>query len=226
VEAVVFRPYWNVPESITKAEFVAELKKHPRYLVRHGMQVVDGGGNMVTADHVDAKTLKGLEKGTLWLRQQPGPANALGLVKFVFPNQYGIYMHGTPESGLFSRARRDLSHGCIRVENPGALAAWVLRDEAAWGLPQVNAAMHGQDSISVKVPHAVAILILYGTALVEENGEVRFFNDIYGLDAALQTLIDRRSDQPVDAKPHSSVPDPPRFPIWVISGRGLPGRLF
>ena len=194
IEAVVFRPYWNVPESITKGELVAELKRHPGYLVRHGMQVVDGRGNVVTADPLDAKTLKGLEKGNLWLRQQPGPANALGLVKFVFPNQYGIYMHGTPETGLFSRARRDLSHGCIRVENPAALAAWVLHDDPAWALPQVIAAMRSEDSISVKVPHAVAILILYGTAVVEENGEVRFFNDVYGLDAALQTSLDHRHE--------------------------------
>ena len=194
VEAVVFRPYWNVPESITKGELVAELKRHPGYLVGHGMQVVDSRGNVVAAERLNAKTLKGLEKGTLWLRQQPGPANALGLVKFVFPNQYGIYMHGTPETGLFSRARRDLSHGCIRVENPAALAAWVLRDDPAWALPQVMAAMHDEDSISVKVPHAVAILILYGTAVVEKNGEVRFFNDVYGFDAALQTSLDHRHE--------------------------------
>src|SRR5579864_4987424 len=91
------------------------------------------------------------------LQQQPGPANALGLVKFVFPNQYGIYMHGTPEAGLFGRARRDLSHGCIRVENSAALAAWVLRDDPAWTLERVIAVMHGEESITVRLPHAVPI---------------------------------------------------------------------
>ena len=125
-------------------------------------------------------------------------------------------MHGTPEMGLFSRARRDLSHGCIRVENPAELAAWVLRDDPAWALPQVIAAMHGEDSISVKLPHFVTILILYGTAVVEEDGEIRFFNDIYGLDTALQTSIDQRHKQPPDARPHSSVPVLHALvPIWV-----------
>jgi len=193
MEALVFRPYWNVPESITKGELVAELKKHPRYLATHDMQVVDGRGNVITADRVDAKTLKRLEAGTLMLRQQPGPANALGLVKFVFPNQYGIYMHGTPEAGLFGRARRDLSHGCIRVENPAALAAWVLRDDPTWTLERVNAVMHGEESITVRLPHAVPILIVYGTAVVEENNEVHFFRDIYGFDAALRTALGKRN---------------------------------
>lgn len=195
MEALVFRPYWNVPESITKGELVAELKKHPRYLATHRMQVVDGRGKVITADRTDAKTLKRLEAGTLMLRQQPGPANALGLVKFVFPNQYGIYMHGTPEAELFGRARRDLSHGCIRVENPAALAAWVLRDDPTWTLERVNAVMHGEESITVRLPHAVPILILYGTAVVEENNEVHFFRDLYGFDAALQAALGKRNNE-------------------------------
>jgi len=194
MEALVFRPYWNVPESIAKRELVGELKRHPRYLATHDMQVVDGRGNVITADRVDAKTLKRLEAGTLMLQQQPGPANALGLVKFVFPNQYGIYMHGTPEAGLFGRARRDLSHGCIRVENSAALAAWVLRDDPAWTLERVIAVMHGEESITVRLPHAVPILIVYGTAVVEENNEVHFFKDIYGFDATLQAALEQRHE--------------------------------
>lgn len=193
--AVVFRPYWNVPESIQKTELVAELRKHPHYLLRHQMEVVNGRGEVITADLVNAKTLRQLETGHLMLRQQPGPANALGLVKFVFPNQYSIYMHGTPETGLFARSRRDLSHGCIRLENPAALAAWVLRDDPAWTPERIKAAMRGNDSIEVKLPHSIPVLILYGTALVEEDGQVRFFSDIYGLDATLQVALDHRHEK-------------------------------
>jgi L,D-transpeptidase YcbB len=194
IEAVVFRPYWNVPESIQKTELISELKRHPHYLLKHQMQVVDGLGQVVTADLVGAGILRQLEAGRLMIRQQPGPANALGLVKFIFPNQYSIYMHGTPERGLFARVRRDLSHGCIRLENPAALAAWVLRDDPGWTAARVKAAMEGNDSIEVKLPRSIPILILYGTALVEEDGKVHFFNDVYGFDASLQTALQQRHD--------------------------------
>jgi L,D-transpeptidase YcbB len=196
IEAIVFRPYWNVPESIEKMELIAEIKRHPHYLLKHQMQVVDGRGQVVTADLVTATTLRRLQAGKLMIRQQPGPANALGLVKFVFPNQYSIYMHGTPETGLFARARRDLSHGCIRLENPSVLATWVLRGDSDWTAARVKAAMEAKDSIEVKLPRSIPILILYGTALVEENGKVNFFNDIYGFDASLQTALARRHDNP------------------------------
>ena len=192
MEAVVFRPYWTVPESIQKREIVPELRKHPHYLVRYGMQVVDKHGNVIAEDQVSAKVLHRLEAGTLMLRQLPGPANALGLVKFVFPNQYDVYMHGTPERGLFGRSRRDLSHGCIRIEDPAALAAWVLRDDPQWTPDRINAAMHGETSIEVKLPHGILILILYGTAVVDENDTVHFFRDIYGLDAMLQATLQER----------------------------------
>jgi murein L,D-transpeptidase YcbB/YkuD len=195
MEAVVFRPDWNVPESIQKKELVPELRKHRHYLVRYGMQVVDSHGKVITEDRVSAKVLRQLESGTLRLRQLPGPANALGLVKFVFPNQYDVYMHGTPERGLFGRSRRDLSHGCIRIEDPAALAAWVLRDDPQWTPDRVNAAMHGENSIKVKVPRGIPILILYGTAVVDENGTVHFFRDIYGLDATLQTALEDRHER-------------------------------
>jgi murein L,D-transpeptidase YcbB/YkuD len=195
IDALVFRPYWNVPESIQKKEIVPELRKHPHYLVRYGMQVVDGHGKVVTGDRVSGKVLRQLESGNLRLRQLPGPANALGLVKFVFPNQYDVYMHGTPERGLFARSRRDLSHGCIRIEKPAALAAWVLRDDPEWTPDRINAAMHGENSIEVKILGGAPILILYGTAVVEENGTVNFFRDVYGLDVILQTSLEQKYEK-------------------------------
>lgn len=202
IEAVVFRPYWNVPESIQKTELISKIQKHPHYLLKHQMQVVDRRGQVVTADRVDAKTLRQLQSGRLMVRQQPGPKNALGLVKFVFPNQYSIYMHGTPEMGLFARARLDLSHGCIRLENPAALAAWVLRDDPEWTAARIKAAMEANDSTEVKLRRGISILILYSTALVEEDGKVHFFNDIYGFDAGLQAALDRRHEDFLDTERH------------------------
>jgi murein L,D-transpeptidase YcbB/YkuD len=201
IEAVVFRPYWNVPESIQKTELISELQKHPHYLLRHQMQVVDGRGQIITADLVDAKTMQRLQAGGLMIRQQPGPANALGLVKFVFPNEYSIYMHGTPETGLFARARRDLSHGCIRLEAPAALAAWILRDDPGWTEKRIKAAMAGTVSTEVRLRRSIPILIMYRTAFVAENGEVRFLNDIYGFDATLQTALEQRHTGPFIASP-------------------------
>jgi murein L,D-transpeptidase YcbB/YkuD len=125
----------------------------------------------------------------LRIRQQPGPANSLGLLKFVFPNNFGVYMHGTPEHSLFFQPRRDFSHGCIRIQDPPALAAWVLRDRPEWTEARISAAMSGKQSISVRLSAPIPVLILYGTVFVEENGEVHFFQDIYGHDATLKKVL-------------------------------------
>jgi murein L,D-transpeptidase YcbB/YkuD len=188
MESIIFRPYWNVPESIQKKELVPLIRRNPVYLTRHKMEVVDGKEEVVAVS-VDAKILKQLAAGKLHIRQQPGPANSLGLIKFVFPNQYGVYLHGTPESGLFYQTRRDFSHGCIRIEDPAALAAWVLRDRPEWTQKRILATMSGQKPVSVKLTAPIPVLILYGTVFVEENGEVHFFRDIYGHDATLEKAL-------------------------------------
>ena len=139
---VEFRPYWNVPRSILVKELLPVLRRNRSYLRTHDMEVV-GPGDRVIGDAIDADVLGRLSAGELRVRQRPGPKNALGLVKFVFPNAASVYLHGTPEPELFSRERRDFSHGCIRVEDPAALAAWVLRDQPKWGRPEVDAAMQG-----------------------------------------------------------------------------------
>src|SRR5579859_3242149 len=121
MEAIIFRPYWNVPPSIQREELVPILRRNPGYLAKHKMEVVNAKDEIVSIPAVDAKVLGQLTSVGLRIRQQPGPANSLGLIKFVFPNQYGVYMHGTPQRELFYEDRRDFSHGCIRIEDPAAL---------------------------------------------------------------------------------------------------------
>jgi L,D-transpeptidase YcbB len=189
MDTIVFRPYWNVPLSIQKNEVLPDIRKEPRYLLKHRMEVVNGAGRIVTADTVTPAVLRQLDAGELAVRQQPGPANALGLIKFVFPSQEAIYLHGTPEQNLFSAYRRDFSHGCIRLEDPSGLAAWVLRGHPMWTPARIADAMTGQNALSVRIARPIPVLILYNTAMVEENGDVHFFDDIYGQDAALDKAL-------------------------------------
>jgi L,D-transpeptidase YcbB len=129
MQQVIFRPYWNVPRSIALQELLPELAKNPQAsLARQSLELVQGPGDDARPVPPDAEALARLQQGTLRLRQRAGDANALGLVKFVFPNDDNVYLHGTPATRLFGRPRRDFSHGCVRVEDPAALAQWVLAE--------------------------------------------------------------------------------------------------
>ena len=114
---LIFRPYWLVPTSILRNELIPKTRRDPNYLADKGFEVVDRSGNIVPSSPASDDVIDGLRSGSMSVRQKPGPKNALGLVKFIFPNQYNVYLHSTPEQELFSRSRRDFSHGCIRVEN-------------------------------------------------------------------------------------------------------------
>ncbi len=131
-----------------------------------------------------------IKSGRILIRQKPGPRNALGLVKFMFPNEFDVYLHSTPAPELFNQSRRDFSHGCIRVEEPAELAAWLLKDQSKWTLESIKAAMQsGPDNHQVNLTRPVPVVIVYLTAIVEENGEVYFYNDIYGLDGILNDAL-------------------------------------
>ena len=186
---VIFRPYWNVPLSIQRAELTPKIERDRSYLARNGFEVVTLQDKVVTNGVVDEATLTQLRAGKLRIRQTPGGKNALGLVKFVFPNEHSVYLHGTPATELFSKSRRDFSHGCIRVENPEGLAAWVLRDKPEWTPERIASAMHGAETIQVTLETPIPVLIVYVTAVVLESGEVRFFDDIYGQDAQIERLL-------------------------------------
>ena len=187
---IVFRPYWNVPLSITRAEIIPSLEKDSGYLARKNFEITDQSGSIVTSGTVSADQLAQLRSGKLLARQKPGPSNSLGLIKFLFPNEYNVYLHSTPAQQLFAQSRRDFSHGCIRVEDPAALAAWLLRDQPKWTLDAVKAAMQsGPDNQQVNLMPPVPVVIIYLTAVVEEDGEVYFFDDIYGRDRDLNAVL-------------------------------------
>jgi murein L,D-transpeptidase YcbB/YkuD len=186
---VVFRPYWEVPMSFQFAELVPKIRRDRNYLEDHGFEVTTIDGTVVTDGPVSDDVLSQLRSGSLSIRQKPGPKNALGLAKFIFPNRYNVYLHSTPAPELFLKARRDFSHGCIRVQNPAALAAWVLRDKPEWTLDKINAAMNGDETIEVNLDKPIPVLILYSTAVVEPDGEVRFFRDIYKYDSAMEQAL-------------------------------------
>jgi L,D-transpeptidase YcbB len=190
MQYVVFRPYWSVPYSIARAEFIPKIQKDPNYLASKGFAVVDSKQNVVEAGPVSSDVLAQLRSGSLFIRQNPGPKNSLGLVKFIFPNSYNIYMHDTPEKLFFQRTRRDDSHGCIRLERPEDMAVWVLRNNPGWDKNKIHAAMNGKsDNLQVNLTEPIPVLIVYGTVYVEENGQVHFFDDIYNHDKELEDVL-------------------------------------
>lgn len=189
IKSVIFRPYWNVPLSIVRAELLPHIEKDPAYLAKNSYEIVNGAETVADQGSLSEQIKGQVRSGKLGIRQIPGPTNALGLLKFHFPNPYDVYMHGTPAMELFSRSRRDFSHGCIRVEDPIALAAWLLRDKPEWTADHIRAATLAEKTFRVDLEHPIPVLIVYGTAVVMENGEVDFFRDIYHQDTALEQAL-------------------------------------
>ncbi|MBW4026265.1 MAG: L,D-transpeptidase family protein [Acidobacteria bacterium] len=187
---IVFRPYWNVPLSITRAEILPAIRKDRNYLARKDFEVTDLSGRLVTSGPVTQDQMAQMRSGKLLVRQKPGPTNSLGLVKFLFPNTHSVYLHDTPAPQLFAQSRRDFSHGCVRVEKPLELATWLLRDQPEWTETSIRQAMEsGPDNQQVDLTKPVPVLIVYLTAVVEQNGEVHFFDDIYGHDRSLNAVL-------------------------------------
>jgi murein L,D-transpeptidase YcbB/YkuD len=190
MQFVVLRPYWNVPPGIQRSEIVPAIQKDRDYIAKKGFEVITHGGQVVASSTIGDDMLARLRAGTLEVRQKPGPSNSLGLVKLIFPNNHNVYLHSTPAQELFSRSRRDFSHGCIRVEKPDELTAWVLRNNPGWNLERVREAMNsGKDNQRINLAKPIPVLILYGTAIVDEAGAAQFFDDIYGLDADLEKVL-------------------------------------
>ncbi|HZS98388.1 MAG TPA: L,D-transpeptidase family protein [Terriglobales bacterium] len=187
---VVLRPYWNVPPSILRSEIVPAIQRDRSYIARKNYEVTTQDGRVVTSGEISDEVLTQLQARKLAVRQKPGPSNALGLLKLIFPNEHNVYLHSTPSQTLFSRSRRDFSHGCIRVEKPAELAAWALRNNPGWTLERVQQGMQsGRDDVTVNLVKRVPVFIVYGTALAYENGEVHFSDDIYGHDAKLAAAL-------------------------------------
>lgn len=187
---LIFRPYWEVPVSIMKAELGPRARNDPDFLEREGMVLVSGASDRAQVLPATPENVARIGKG-LRIRQRPGPQNALGLVKFLLPNAHSVYLHDTAAKGLFARARRDLSHGCIRLSDPVSLAAHVLRDQPQWTIERIRAAMEGEDDTRVNLTRPIPVCIVYTTAITRENGEVHFYADIYDLDDELDQLLSR-----------------------------------
>ena len=185
---VEFQPFWNVPPSIARGEVVPRLRRDPGYWDREGFEFV-AGGNVITT--LSPALLDETLAGRARIRQRPGPKNALGDIKFVFPNNDNIYLHHTPAVNLFARDRRDFSHGCIRVEQPVALARFVLKDRPEWDEARIQRAMSDDAPLTLRLAEPIPVLIAYGTAMVKE-GRVYFYEDVYGHDRALDAALRAR----------------------------------
>ena len=174
---VVFSPYWNVPAGIAKDETIPRATRDPGFLDRNNMEVIDKSGQVLDPSSVDWSNA-----GALRIRQRPGSGNALGGVKFIFPNNFDVYLHDTNATKLFDRIERGLSHGCVRVEEPHKLAQYVLRDQPEWTPEAIAAAMASGQEKHVKLATPIPVYIVYKTAWVHDGG-VRFLKDLYGYDA-------------------------------------------
>ncbi|MGE5172161.1 MAG: L,D-transpeptidase family protein, partial [Rudaea sp.] len=189
MRSIEFSPYWNVPPSIARNEIVPRLRRDPGYLAREAMEIVGSRDDRVLDLPLDAATLARIAGGELRVRQRPGPQNALGGIKFVLPNAMNVYLHATPQVVLFAQARRDFSHGCIRVAEPVALARFALRNDPAWTESRMQAAMHAERPERVPLPRPIAVVIFYTTAIVDDQARAHFLPDIYGFDERLERAL-------------------------------------
>jgi murein L,D-transpeptidase YcbB/YkuD len=193
MSTVVFSPYWNVPPSIARKEILPALMRDSSYLYRNDMEVVRGS-SVVSPSSID------WEGSGYTVRQRPGPRNALGQVKFVFPNNFDVYLHDTPADQLFASTTRSFSHGCVRVEKPFELAQWVLAGQSEWTPERIQAAMQAgrEQHVALKTP--IPVYLVYATAWVEADGRVQFREDVYGHDAKQLKLLPPSPAAPMVAK--------------------------
>ncbi|EXI67816.1 MAG: murein L,D-transpeptidase [Candidatus Accumulibacter adjunctus] len=187
---IEFSPYWNVPPSIARSETLPRLRRDPGYFDRQGFELVGNDGRVVGG--LSEAGIEAVQAGKMRIRQRPGASNALGSIKFVFPNRDNIYLHHTPTPQLFKRLRRDFSHGCIRVEEPLQLAKFVLADAPEWSEARISEAMRRGRSATLRLDEPLPVIIVYSTTVVR-NGSVHFLPDIYGLDAPLEEALRQRS---------------------------------
>ncbi len=187
MEYVIFHPYWNVPDSIIKGEIVPEIKKDRKYISKYNYEIVDRYSADAEVFKPSRGNIERLEKGELKIRQTSGPYNALGLVKFIFPNEHAVYLHDTNQRSLFVHSKRDFSHGCIRVSEPEKLARYALPADK-WTEEKIHAAMYDDEAKrhSVSVGAKIPVYIFYLTAFAEQGeGPIGFFEDVYQYDAKM-----------------------------------------
>ena len=188
LNSLVFSPYWNVPRSIAIKEFLPKLEADPFFLARENMELVDNSGNPQGSEVGEAE-LGGIVHGAYRIRQCPGRKNALGDLKFVFPNDDSIYMHDTPSKSFFAKERRDLSHGCVRLQNPMGMALFALQGQGEWDEAKIKEKIDRGVEQHQILKERMPVLLLYLTANVDENGKAIFLQDIYNLDGKLVAAL-------------------------------------
>jgi L,D-transpeptidase YcbB len=168
MDHIIFAPYWNVPASIVRKEILPAINRNNNYLARNNMEIT------------------GYSNGLPVVRQRPGVQNALGKIKFVFPNRYNIYLHDTPAKSLFENEKRAFSHGCIRIQKPFELASYLLRNDEQWSEEKIKQEMNRESERWVKLTKPVAVYIVYFTSWVDSDGILHFREDVYGHDKRME----------------------------------------
>jgi murein L,D-transpeptidase YcbB/YkuD len=196
MEYVVGNPYWNIPESIMVEEIAPKQAENPGYLRSKNMEVVEGW--TVDAEPIDASMIDwaDVDGSEDWrVRQRGGPTNSLGLIKFIFPNEYAVYLHDSPAESLFDRPDRTFSHGCIRVEEPAKLAEWVLEGTGYGSAGAVERLLASGEREQIFLEENLPVYITYMTAWPGDDGRVRFVEDVYGRDAGIETALDQTEEK-------------------------------
>ncbi len=186
LEYVVLAPYWNVPNTIVAAEIKPKMLANPGWLSSQNMEIVtrDKSRSPVSPSAIDWSSVT--ESNFKYLvRQKPGPKNSLGTIKFLFPNEYAVYLHDTPADALFNQNSRDFSHGCVRLQYPVELAKYLLKGQDDWNESKIRSTMNGGEETWVTLPNKVQVYLVYFTSWVDEEGQIHFRDDIYGHDKDL-----------------------------------------
>jgi murein L,D-transpeptidase YcbB/YkuD len=195
---IEINPAWTVPPRLAREDILPRVRENPGYLEEKGIRVFEGwsdGAREINPDEVDWAKVEP-DRLAFKFRQDPGPLNSLGRIKFMFPNRFDVYLHDTPDRGLFSRAARDFSSGCIRIEKPLELAEYVLRDLPDWNSEKILAAIESGETHVVRLRDSLSVHLLYWTAWLDEDGRVHFREDIYARDAAIVRALEQIPSPP------------------------------
>jgi len=192
---LVMNPSWEVPNKIAIKDLLPKIKKDPQFLSQQKIKVFKGWGSNAGEINPDAVDWKAVTESNFKyrFRQAPGPLNALGRIKFMFPNQFDVYLHDTPAKNLFGKSRRDFSSGCIRMEKPVEFAEYLLRNHPAWPPEKIRSSLSGSEPVeqTVQIPEPINIHILYWTVWLGHDGLINFSPDIYGRDGALGAALQK-----------------------------------
>ena len=181
IEYIAFNPTWTIPPTILSKDILPKLRKDPGYLQKKNMNVIDSKGNIIDKNKINWSEMT-IKNFPYMIRQEPGPNNALGRVKMMFPNKHLVYLHDTPSKALFERTDRAFSSGCIRVERPFELVELLLNDKNKWNQSSFDQVLDRGKLQNVKLSKTVPVFVLYFTTITDENGQLTFYKDVYGRD--------------------------------------------